>query len=61
MTVKELIAKLSEVDNQYLPAIISDHCGNGQGFAKSFEIVNIISSEGPVFDALEISVVENNY
>jgi hypothetical protein len=60
MTVKELIAKLSEVDNLDLPVIISDHCGNGQGFAKSFEIVNIIPSEGPAFDALEISVEEND-
>jgi hypothetical protein len=56
MTVKELIAKLSEVDNQYLPVIISEHCGNGQGFAESVEIINVIPPKGP---ALEGEVNEN--
>jgi hypothetical protein len=60
MTIRELIAKLSEVDNLDLPVIISDHCGNGQGFADSLEIINVIPPEGPAFDALEISVVEND-
>ncbi len=59
MTVAELIAKLSEVEDLNLPVVILDHCGNGQGFAENIKVISIIPEEGHYFDALEISVGED--
>ncbi len=45
MTVGELIAKLSQVDDLDMPVVISDHCGNGHGFAAVVETSILQDSE----------------
>jgi hypothetical protein len=40
-----LIAKLSQIDDLDMPVVISDHCGNGQGFAAIVETSVLQESE----------------
>ena len=45
MTVAELIAELSQVDNLNLPVVISDNCGNGVCFAEHVD-TSILVDDG---------------
>ncbi|MCI4435910.1 MAG: hypothetical protein JHC33_03760 [Ignisphaera sp.] len=45
MTVSELIAELSQVNNLNLPIVISDNCGNGMCFAEQVD-TSILVDDG---------------
>jgi hypothetical protein len=45
MTVGELIAELSQVDNLDLPVVLSDNCGNGMCFAEHVD-TSILVEDG---------------